>query len=109
MTVLPFGGDVVSGVAQGRFEIGVSQSSEIVSHPDVVLAGGLPAPFAHRTRYLAAKTPGAGPAADALLVLLAGPQGRAAPAARWASGARSGGAHSWSTLLALWPHRLLVG
>ena len=44
VTVLGFGGDVVEGVAQGRFEIGVSQSSEIMAHAGVTLAGSLPPP-----------------------------------------------------------------
>jgi molybdate transport system substrate-binding protein len=74
--VLAFGGDVIDGVAQGRFAIGVSQSSEIAAHPGVVLAGGLPEPLARRTRYLAVKLPAAGPAAEAFLLLLGGPQGR---------------------------------
>ena len=62
VTVLPFGGDVIEEVARGRFEIGVSQSSEIVAHPGVTLVGRLPAPYVHRTRYLAAKLIGAGAA-----------------------------------------------
>ena len=78
VTVLAFGGDVIDGVAQGRFEIGVSQLSEIVVHPGVTLAGPLPEPHGHRTRYLAAKGLGAGPAAEALLGMLAGERGRAA-------------------------------
>ena len=81
VTVLPFGGDVIKAVAEGRFEIGVSQSSEIVAHADVVLAGRLPAPFDHRTRYVAAKGVGAGPGADAFLAILQGASGRAALAA----------------------------
>ena len=48
VTVLPFGGDVIAEVARGRFEIGVSQSSEIVAHPGVTLAGRLPAPYGHQ-------------------------------------------------------------
>ena len=78
VTVLGFGGDVIDGVAQGRFEIGVSQSSEIVGRADVMLAAVLPEPFGHRTSYLAARVSGAGPGAILLLQLLAGPQGRAA-------------------------------
>ena len=81
VTVLPFGGDVIKAVAEGRFEIGVSQSSEIVAHADVVLAGRLPAPFDHRTRYVAAKGVGAGPGADAFLAMLQSASGRAALAA----------------------------
>ena len=81
VTVLPFGGDVIKAVAEGRFEIGVSQSSEIVAHADVVLAGRLPAPFDHRTRYVAAKGVGAGPGADAFLAILQDASGRAALAA----------------------------
>jgi molybdate transport system substrate-binding protein len=54
ITVLPFGVDVIEGVAQGNFEIGVSQSSEIVPHPGVTFVGGLPAPHALVTSYVAA-------------------------------------------------------
>lgn len=78
ITVLGFGGDVVEGVAQGRFEIGVSQASEIVAHAGVTLAGSLPAPYDHRTRYVAAKPAGAGPQADAFLKFLQEPVARAA-------------------------------
>jgi molybdate transport system substrate-binding protein len=78
VVVLGFGGDVIAGVAEGRFAIGVSQSSEIIAHPGVVLAGRLPEPYAHHTRYLAAKVTGASPAAEAFLALLGSPQGRAA-------------------------------
>jgi molybdate transport system substrate-binding protein len=78
IVVLGFGGDVIAGVAEGRFAVGVSQSSEIVAHPGVVLAGRLPEPYAHHTRYRAAKMTGAGPSAEAFLGLLTGPQGRAA-------------------------------
>ena len=78
VTVLPFGGDVIKAVAEGRFEIGVSQSSEIVAHADVVLAGRLPAPFDHRTRYVAAKGVGAVPGADAFLAMLQSSSGRVA-------------------------------
>ena len=62
-------------------QVGVSQSSEIVTHGDVVLAGALPAPFDHRTRYVAAKGVDAGPGADAFLAFLQGASGRAALAA----------------------------
>jgi molybdate transport system substrate-binding protein len=81
VTILPFGGDVIKAVAEGRFEIGVSQSSEIAAHADVVLAGRLPAPFDHRTRYVAAKGVGAGPGAEAFLAILQSARGRAALAA----------------------------
>lgn len=78
VTVLSFGGDVVADVARGRFEIGVSQSSEIAAHPGVVLVGPLPAPYRHDTRYVAAKLVGAGPRADAVLAVLRTPDARAA-------------------------------
>jgi molybdate transport system substrate-binding protein len=78
VTVLGFGGDVVEGVAQGRFEIGVSQASEIIAHSGVTLVGALPEPLGHRTRYLAAIAAGAGPAARTFLQYLAGLQARAA-------------------------------
>jgi molybdate transport system substrate-binding protein len=78
VTVLGFGGDVIEGVAQGRFEIGISQSSEIAAHPGVTLLGALPKPLDHRTAYLAASTQSAGAAAKALLRFLQEPQSRAA-------------------------------
>jgi molybdate transport system substrate-binding protein len=81
IVVLGFGGDVIAGVAEGRFAIGVSQSSEIVAHPGVVLAGRLPEPFAHHTRYRAAKAMGAGPGAEAFLTLIGSAEGRTALAA----------------------------
>lgn len=76
VTVLAFGGDVIEEVARGRFEIGVSQSSEIMAHPGVTLAGLLPAPYGHRTRYLAAKVTGAATEADAVLAVLQSPAAR---------------------------------
>jgi molybdate transport system substrate-binding protein len=76
--VLPFGGDVIADVARGRFEIGVSQSSEIVAHPGVTLAGRLPPPSSHSTRYLAAKAVGAGARADSVLAFLQTPAARSA-------------------------------
>jgi molybdate transport system substrate-binding protein len=50
-TVLPTGGEVLQGVAAGKFEIGVSQSSEIVPVAGVTFVGGLPPPFELRTPY----------------------------------------------------------
>ena len=50
-TVLPTGGEVLRGVAAGRFDIGVSQSSEIMPVAGVTFVGGLPAPFDLRTPY----------------------------------------------------------
>lgn len=54
LTVLPFGVDVVEAVSQGRFALGISQSSEIVQHAGVRYAGPLPAPYAQSTGYAAA-------------------------------------------------------
>jgi molybdate transport system substrate-binding protein len=73
-TVLPFGVDVIEAVAQGRFALGVSQSSEISGHPGVRLVGPLPPPHAQVTGYAAARVSDA-PAAQALLDFL-----RTAPA-----------------------------
>ena len=70
VTVLAFGGDVIEAVAKGRFEIGVSQSSEIVAHPGVTLAGPLPPPYDHRTPDVAAKIAGAGARADGVMAFL---------------------------------------
>jgi len=51
LTVLPTGTDVLQGVAAGKFDIGVSQSSEILPVAGVVFVGGLPPPFDLRTPY----------------------------------------------------------
>lgn len=50
-TVLSTGGEVMRGVAAGKFEIGVSQSSEIMPAAGVTFVGGLPAPFDLRTPF----------------------------------------------------------
>ena len=51
VTVLPFGVEVIEAVAAGKFEIGVSQSSEIVQHKGVRYIGALPVPHQLATRY----------------------------------------------------------
>ena len=53
LTVLPFGVEVIEAVAAGRYELGASQSSEIVPHASVTYVGDLPAPYALRTPYVA--------------------------------------------------------
>ena len=50
-TVLPFGVEVIEAVAAGKYEIGVSQSSEIVQHKGVRYIGALPVPHQLATRY----------------------------------------------------------
>lgn len=76
ITVLPFGVEVIDGVADGRFEIGVSQSSEIVPNPGVTFVGGLPAPLSLVTPYVAAAI-GDSARGAALLRFLASPAARA--------------------------------
>ena len=56
ITVLPFGVDVIAGVAAGRYALGISQSSEIRQHQGVSYAGPLPAPYGLSTAYSAALT-----------------------------------------------------
>lgn len=51
VTVLPFGVEVIEAVAAGKYELGVSQSSEIVQHTGVRYVGALPAPYRLNTRY----------------------------------------------------------
>ena len=51
VSVLPFGVEVIEAVAAGKFEIGVSQSSEIVQHNGVRYVGALPVPHQLATRY----------------------------------------------------------
>ena len=77
ITVSPFGVDVIEAVAAGRFELGISQSSEIVQHAGVRYVGALPAPYGLATRYQAAALKGRTNGA-ALLRYLAGPAGQAA-------------------------------
>jgi ABC-type molybdate transport system substrate-binding protein len=56
---MPFGVEVIQAVADGRVELGVSQSSEISLHPGVSLVGRLPEPHALMTSYAAATLNGA--------------------------------------------------
>ena len=51
VTVLPFGVEVIEAVAAGKFELGVSQSSEIVQHKGVRYVGALPMPHQLTTLY----------------------------------------------------------
>ena len=51
VSVLRFGVEVIEAVAEGKFEIGVSQSSEIVQHKGVRYVGALPVPHQLATRY----------------------------------------------------------
>jgi molybdate transport system substrate-binding protein len=53
LALLPFGVEVIQAVADGRVELGVSQSSEISLHPGVSLVGRLPEPHALLTPYAA--------------------------------------------------------
>ena len=77
LTVLPFGVEVITAVAQGRFDLGVSQSSEIMPHPGVRFVGGLPAPYVLATGYSAALVSDT-PSARALLEFLGSEQAREA-------------------------------
>jgi len=81
-TVLPFGVEVIEAVAAGKFELGVSQSSEIVQHKGVRYLGALPPPYRLGTRYQVAALK-AKPAATSLIEFL---QTRAARDAMRASG-----------------------
>ncbi len=56
ITVLPFGVDVIAGVAEGRYALGISQSSEIRQYRGISYAGPLPAPYGLSTAYGAALT-----------------------------------------------------
>lgn len=51
VTVLPFGVEVIEAVAAGKYQLGVSQSSEIVQHKGVRYIGALPVPHQFATRY----------------------------------------------------------
>ena len=58
VTVLPFGVEVIEAVAAGKFDIGVSQSSEIVQHTGARYIGALPVPHQLATRYQVAALKG---------------------------------------------------
>lgn len=70
--VLPFGVDVIKDVSTGKYALGVSQSSEILQHEGITMAGPLPAPFSLTTAYSAAVA-SEQPAAKLLLDFLASP------------------------------------
>ncbi|HZY20147.1 MAG TPA: substrate-binding domain-containing protein [Ramlibacter sp.] len=72
LTVLPFGVDVIRAVSEGKFAMGVSQSSEILQHEGIRLVGPLPPPYALTTRYAAAAASDRA-AARELLRYFAGP------------------------------------
>ncbi len=56
--LIPFGVEVIQAVADGRVELGVSQSSEILLHPGVSFVGPLPEPYGLMTPYAAASVNG---------------------------------------------------
>jgi molybdate transport system substrate-binding protein len=72
LVVRPFGVDVIKDVSEGKYAIGVSQSSEILQHANIAMVGPLPAPYALITPYTAAVT-STQPAAKQLMDFLAGP------------------------------------
>jgi len=80
LVILPFGVDVIEGVGEGKFELGASQSSEIVPYSSVTYVGDLPAPFSLRTPYVAGVVHNS-PKGASLLQFLASPAGQAAFAA----------------------------
>ena len=78
LKVYPFGVETITAVAKGELDLGISQATEIVAHPDEVAFLGLfPDPYQIWTPYaagLASDTP----AARRFLALLATPQAKAA-------------------------------
>ena len=72
-TLMPFGVDVILAVSEGRYALGVSQSSEIMQHKGIRFAGALPAPHGLATGYGAAPTSDRAIAAQ-LLEFLATPE-----------------------------------
>ena len=74
LVILPFGVDVIEGIAAGKYELGASQSSEIVPHEVVTYVGDLPAPYALRTPYMAGVVNNSSKGAS-LLKFLASPAG----------------------------------
>jgi molybdate transport system substrate-binding protein len=54
LILLPFGVDAIHGVEQGKYALGVSQSSEIIPIAGVTFVGEFPSPHSLRTAYAAA-------------------------------------------------------
>jgi molybdate transport system substrate-binding protein len=77
VAVLPFGVEVIEAVAAGKYELGVSQSSEIMQHRGVRYIGALPPPHQLATRYQVAALKDR-PAGAALVNFVAGELGRQA-------------------------------
>lgn len=77
ITVVPFGGTIANDVAAGKFALGVSQLTEILTVPGV-RGYDLPEPHALRTVYVVGLGKAPGTAGTALLALLTGEAGRAA-------------------------------
>jgi molybdate transport system substrate-binding protein len=78
LKVYPFGVETITAVAKGELDLGISQATEIVAHPDEVAFLGLfPDPYQIWTPYAADLATDA-PAARRFLALLATPQAKAA-------------------------------
>ena len=77
VTVVPFGGTIAKDVAAGKFALGVTQMTEIVTIPGV-RGHALPEPHALRTGYGMGLGKAPGAAAADLIELLKGESGRAA-------------------------------
>ncbi len=77
MVIFPTGLHAVEAVAQGRFALGVSQTSEIAPHEGLTLVGGLPEPYALTTKYSVGLIIGnVTPAAELLFSRITGNAGR---------------------------------
>ncbi len=78
LKVYPFGVETIAAVAKGELDLGISQATEIVAHPDEVAFLGLfPDPYQIWTPYAAALATDT-PAARRFLALLATPPAKAA-------------------------------
>lgn len=76
--IIPFGVEVIEAVAEGRVELGVSQSSEILLHPGVSFVGYLPKPYDLMTPFAAASVNGASVSAKKFIDFLRTKAGAAA-------------------------------
>jgi molybdate transport system substrate-binding protein len=62
LKVFPFGVEVIAAVGRGELDLGVSQATEIVAHPEVAFVGLLPDPHQIWTVYGVAATAEPSPA-----------------------------------------------
>jgi molybdate transport system substrate-binding protein len=77
LKVFPFGVEVIAAVGRGELDLGVSQATEIVAHPEVAFVGLMPDPHQIWTVYGVAATAEPSPAVRRLLDIFDSDGGKA--------------------------------